>query len=108
MNNSEKIKAIKLAAASEFGKEVEVYVDGKRVADLPKDCRWWLRQIDYSRSVEGPEGELPFYRLDVQRGDINSHTIFDLRKDITEEEIARKFRAMNVSYKEYVEEFAGA
>ncbi len=108
MNNSEKIKAIKLAAASEFGKEVEVFVDGKRVADLPEDCCWWLRQIDYPLSIDEIECSSFLYRLDVQRGDINSHTLFDLRKDITEEEIARNFRALNVSYEEYVEEFAGA
>ena len=106
MSNSEKIKVIKLAAASEFGKEIEIFVDGKRV-DLGEDCCWQLRHIDYPLSIDGEEDSLSFYRLDVQRGDINSYTIFDLRKDITEEEIKRKFTALNVSYEEYMENYVG-
>ena len=98
---------IKRVAASEFGREVEIFVDDgkecgqcKPVKDLP-DCCWQLKQIDYSQSIKGPEGKLPFYRLDVQRGNINSHAILNPRKDITEEEIKRKFTAMNVAYEEF-------
>lgn len=104
MSNSDKIEAIKLAAASEFGEETEIFIDHKRVAEIPDPC-WQLRKIDYSLIVDGAEGD--FYRLDVQRGDVNSHTIFNLGKDITEEEIRRSFEAMNVSYEEYMRMHAG-
>lgn len=86
MCNSDKIKAIELAAVLEFGNE----------------CCLPLKQIRYPET----EGKSPFYRLDVQRGEVNSHAVFDLRKDITEEEIRRKFIALNVSYEEYMEKFA--
>lgn len=92
---------IKHAAALEFGREAEIFVDGKRV-DTVGDCCWQLRQIDYSLSVDGVESDLPFYRLDVQRGDVNSHAIFNPRKDLTEDVIKQKFKALNVSYEEYI------
>ena len=92
----DKIKAIKKAAALEFGKEAEIkFAKGKRI-DSNGDC-WQLRQINYLEGTPENKGNSPFYRLDVQRGEVNSNIIFNLRYDITKEEIERKFKELNVS-----------
>lgn len=88
MSNSDKIKAIELAAVSEFGDE----------------CRLPLRQIDCDIAENAYGEDSPCYRLDVQRGEVNSHTIFDLRRDITEEEIKSKFAGLNICYEEYMKD----
>ena len=94
--HADMLAKIKHAAKIEFGKEAEItFIEGKRV-DSNGDC-WKCKQIHFSEQYGD---DLLSYRLDVMKGEINGHTIFNLNQDSVEDVIGRKFEALNLSIEE--------
>ena len=98
-NDIDALAKIKEAAEAEFGKEDVIFINDIRVYEGNEDC-WQLRRVHFP--IDCGYGPVT-YRLDVLRGDINSHAIFDLSQNSAEEVIGQKFKALNVSYEDYME-----
>ena len=78
----ERVRAIRKAATIRFGLEVE------------------FTQARKSTHPQFPADDPLSWRLDVWKDGVNSHALFNLRTDYTEEAIEHEFRSMEVSREE--------